>query len=352
VTALRNQLCGIMEHLYSITVNGNIQRILERLSFENNFVYFLLICLIHRIQYMLTHTENVKRRKAESILLLTTFIWGGTFVVVKGALGDASPLAFLGVRFVIAGIILLPFVFWDLMKSSANVWYAGFLLGVMLFIGFATQTIGLNFTTASKSGFITGLLVVFTPLLQLLIEKRVPRPGNLLGVVLVLIGLFLLTSPRGSEFNIGDALTLACAFFFALYIVYLDIYSKLYSIGILTFIQIFTVAVLSLAGAFIFEEIKLDFTNNLIFALAYTAILATLLTTYLQTRYQRDTTPTRAAIIFALEPLFSAVLAYFILAELLGTIGIIGGAILIIGLITSELSDVLEKWGFRFKIDQ
>jgi drug/metabolite transporter (DMT)-like permease len=293
--------------------------------------------------------ENRKSAKAESFLLLTTLIWGGTFVVVKGALLDASPFSFLAIRFIIATLIILPFVLPQLGNVSSREWLAGFLLGVMLFIGFSTQTVGLLFTTASKSGFITGLLVVFTPFLQLIIEKRIPRPGNVLGVVLVLIGLFLLTSPQGSEFNIGDALTLVCAFFFALYIVYLDIYSKLYSVIVLTFIQIAAVALLSLSGAFLFEEVKLHFTGNLVFALAYTAILATLLTTYLQTRYQRETTPTRAAIIFSLEPVFSAILAYFVLSEVIGKIGVVGGAIIVLGLITSEASDTLERWGFKYK---
>jgi drug/metabolite transporter (DMT)-like permease len=293
--------------------------------------------------------ENRKSAKAESFLLLTTLIWGGTFVVVKGALLDASPFSFLAIRFIIATLIILPFVLPQLGNVSSREWLAGFLLGVMLFIGFSTQTVGLLFTTASKSGFITGLLVVFTPFLQLIIEKRIPRPGNVLGVVLVLIGLFLLTSPQGSEFNIGDALTLVCAFFFALYIVYLDIYSKLYSVIVLTFIQIAAVALLSLSGAFLFEEVKLQFTGNLVFALAYTAILATLLTTYLQTRYQRETTPTRAAIIFSLEPVFSAILAYFVLSEVIGKIGVVGGAIIVLGLITSEASDTLERWGFKYK---
>ncbi len=286
-----------------------------------------------------------QRRKAEAVLIIITLIWGGTFVVIKGALDDASPLFFVGVRFAIAVIILTPFMLTRLRGFTKPVIKSGIILGAIMFMGFSTQTMGLEYTTASKSGFITGMAVVFTPLLQTLIEKRMPRGGNLLGVVLVVIGLYLLTSPAGASFNIGDALTLACAFFFALYIVYIDIYSKKFSIIHLVYLQLCTVMFLSFIFAGGFETIRFNLTGNLIFALAYTALLASLINTYLQTQYQRYSTPTRAAIIFTLEPVFAAVLAFIILHEILGVQGVIGGTIIVAGLIISELSELLEKWG-------
>ena len=103
-------------------------------------------------------------------------------------------------------------------SSDLTVLY-GIILGILLSIGFITQTIGLQYTTASKSGFLTGLLVIFTPIFQLFIERKMPGKGNLLGVVLVAIGLFFLTSPQGQEFNLGDFLTLICAVVYALYII-------------------------------------------------------------------------------------------------------------------------------------
>lgn len=265
--------------------------------------------------------------------------------MIKGALDDVSPLFFVGVRFAIALAILTPFIVTRLDGFTKPVIKAGMILGAIMFLGFSTQTLGLQYTTASKSGFITGLAVVFTPLLQMVIEKRMPRPGNLIGVVLVVIGLYLLTSPAGASFNVGDALTLACAFFFALYIVYIDVFSKQFSIIHLVYLQIATVTALSFIFAAGLEDIRISITGNLLFALAYTAILATVVNTYLQTEFQRYTTPVRAAIIFTLEPVFAAVLAFFILHELLGLQGVIGGAIILSGLIVSELSDVLDRWG-------
>ncbi len=301
---------------------------------------------------MIISEEKSKRRKSEAVLIIITLIWGGTFVVIKGALDDASPLFFVGIRFSIAALILTPFMLTRFRGFTKPVLRAGIILGSIMFLGFSSQTLGLQYTTASKSGFITGLAVVFTPLLQMAIEKRMPRPGNLIGVVLVVIGLYLLTSPAGASFNVGDALTLACAFFFALYIVYIDVFSKKFSIMHLVYLQICTVAVLSFIFTAGFESVRFNLSGNLLFALAYTAILATVINTYLQTEYQRYTTPTRAAIIFTLEPVFAAFLAFVILHEILGLQGVIGGAVIIGGLIVSELSDVLDKWGLKLWYEQ
>jgi drug/metabolite transporter (DMT)-like permease len=292
--------------------------------------------------------RHTKRRKAEGFLLLATLIWGGTFVVIKGALTDISPLFFVGIRFLIATLIFTPFIMLRRDGFTRPAIHAGIMLGTIMFIAFGTQTIGLQYTTASKSGFITGLLVVFTPILQLLIERRVPRPGNILGVLLVLLGLYLLTSPQGSSFNIGDGLTLICAFFFGLYIVYIDIFTKKYSIMHLVYLQVLTVSFLSLFFALLFEPIKFEPTGNLLFALGYTTLLATMLNTFLQTKFQKETTPTRAGIIYTLEPVFSALLAFIVLNELIGMIGVLGGAIIVLGFVVSELSDLLERWGLRF----
>jgi drug/metabolite transporter (DMT)-like permease len=295
---------------------------------------------------MVTTEQKNRRRKSETVLIIITLIWGGTFVVIKGALDDASPLFFVGVRFLLATAILTPFMLTKLKGFTKPVIQSGMILGTIMFLGFSSQTLGLQYTTASKSAFITGLAVVFTPLLQMGIEKRMPRPANIIGVVLVVIGLYFLTSPAGQSFNVGDGLTLGCAFFFALYIVYIDVFSKKYSIMHLVYLQIVTVMMLSFIFTAGTESIRFNMTGNLLFALAYTAVLATVVNTYLQTEYQRYTTPTRAAIIFTLEPVFAATLAFIVLHEILGLQGVIGGAIIVGGLIVSELSDVFDKWGF------
>ncbi len=278
-------------------------------------------------------------RRAELILLSITLIWGGTFAVVKYALNDASPLTFLAIRFGAASLIF-PLVYRkNYFAMDRGTLLGGLVLGFLLMIGFAFQTVGLKYTTASKSAFITGLLVAFTPIAQAAIERRMPGRGNLIGVVLVAVGLYLLTSPGGQGFNTGDILTLFCAISYAIYIVYLDIFSKKHDVSKLTFLQLAVTAVLSLAAAPFVETVHVHFTAGLFWAFLYTSVLATVLATYLQTKYQRETTPVRAAIIFSMEPVMANVIAFFAFGEFVGWVGAIGGALIVAGLLASELLD-------------
>jgi drug/metabolite transporter (DMT)-like permease len=280
-----------------------------------------------------------KRRRSEALLAACTLIWGSTFVVQKIALLSISPLLFAAIRFSFATLILTA-IFWKQIRTiDKSALQKGIALGLLLGFGFAAQNVGLKFTTASKSAFITGMTVVFTPLMQFIIERRPPTIGNILGVGSVTAGLFFLTSPQGSEFNLGDGLTLVCAVLFAIYIVYLDVVSNEVSIAHLVYLQIVTTGALCLFLALAFEPVYFVPSVGLLVSLAYLTVFATLLTTYVQTRFQRDTTPTRAAIILSLEPVIAATSAYFILGEMLGVIGVLGGALILAGLLVSELSD-------------
>ncbi len=280
-----------------------------------------------------------RSHKAELVLLSITLVWGGTFAVVKSALNDASPLTFLGLRFGAASLIF-PIIYRKKYYSmDRGTLISGLFLGFLLMIGFAFQTIGLKYTTVSKSAFITGLLVAFTPIAQAIIERRMPTRGSLIGVALVAVGLYLLTSPGGQGFNIGDLLTLFCAISYAVYIVYLDIFSKKHDVSKLTFLQLALTAMLSITFAPFVEVMHVHLTAGFIWALLYTSILATVFATYLQTKYQQDTTPVRAAIIYSMEPVMANVVAFFAFGEFVGWVGAIGGILIIAGLLTSELLD-------------
>ncbi len=279
--------------------------------------------------------------RAEPILILCTLIWGATFLIVKNGLQDVSPLLLVAIRFGVASLIFFPFSVRTLLQLRWPTVIRGCVLGILLFGGFAAQTIGLRYTTASKSGFITGLIVVFTPVFQLILERRNPKWGNLAGIGIVVAGLYGLTSPGGGEFNRGDAFTLACAIIFAIYIVYLDIFSKECSVSQLTFLQMVMTAGLAIICSYSLEERHWVLTPRLLIALTFLSVFATVITLYLQTRFQKLTTPTRAAIIFTLEPVFSAIIAYYFGNERIGWLGFLGGGLIIAGLLISELSDVL-----------
>jgi drug/metabolite transporter (DMT)-like permease len=153
----------------------------------------------------------------------------------------------------------------------------------------------------------------------------------------------------GRDFNIGDFLTLICALSFACYIVYLDMISDKTEYQDLVWMQILFTAVGAVISMLVFqwariEQITFMFNSQVIWTVLYTTVFATIITTFLQTRYQRLTTPTRAAVIFTCEPLIASILAYLILNETIGIFGIIGGALIIIGVLTSEiLDDLISK---------
>ncbi len=284
-----------------------------------------------------------KRGKAELYLLLVTFIWGSTFVVTKYILRDSGPFLYTSIRFLIAsaifGVIFFPIV--RTINKPAIV--KGSILGFLLFVGFATQTTGLLYTTASKSAFITGMMVVFTPICQMFIERKAPNAGNAAGVVLVAVGLYFLTSPVGSQFNIGDGLTLVCALSFGFYIVYLDIFSQECEPTHLTFVQFVTTSLLAAVSFVFFEDFRLNWEVGFAAGVLYLAIFATVVAIFVQARFQKDTTPTRSAVIFSIEPVIASAFAYFLLNERIGATGLAGAALILVGVIVSEFSESLIK---------
>ncbi len=287
--------------------------------------------------------QMTSRTRAELYLLSLTIVWGSTFVLTKFILENASPFAYISIRFTIASILFALLFFQRLRIISKDAIVKGTILGILLFIGFVLQTVGLKYTTASKSAFITGLMVVFTPLFQLIIERRAPKIGNIIGVILVAIGLFFLTSPKGSEFNVGDALTLACAVSFSLYTVYLSIYGEKHDPAHLTFMQFISTALFSILFVSFWETAYINININFVMLIIYLAVFPTVVALYLMAKYQKFSTPTRSAVIYSLEPPFAALFAFLIIGEQIGIGGIIGGIFILLGLIISELSDAIFK---------
>lgn len=299
-----------------------------------------------------TLTEKPGRVRAEFFLLLTALIWGGTFSLIKAALDDVSAMVFVSLRFGLASLILF-FVFRSSLKGvgKQNI-KDGAVLGFLLFAGFITQTLGLKETTATKSAFITGTFVVLTPIFQVLIEKRIPSLINIVGIIIVFTGIAFLSSKGdsafdifnelGSNFTFGDFLTFLCAVFYALYIVYLDIISSRNDYKFLTFFQIFVTLILSVISIPLLHITHVEYayinpSELVIFAILYTALFATIITTMLQTKYQRGVTPTKAGIIFSFEPIFAALFAYIFLSEIPGFAGIIGAVLIFTGIIITEI---------------
>jgi drug/metabolite transporter (DMT)-like permease len=282
------------------------------------------------------------RNRAELFLFATTFIWGSTFVVVKAGSENISSALFIVVRFGIGALVFALILFKQLHTIKLQTLKKAIILGSMLGVGILLQNMGIYKTTASKSAFITGLMVIFTPIAQLVIERKSPKLGNVLGIIVVTYGLYLLTSPSGSEINFGDILVFISAMIFGVYIVYLDIFSKMENPLQLAFLQV-TMTTITALFFLPFETVRFIPSTQLILSLLYMGICATVFTTYIQTRYQKDTTPTRAVIIFTIEPVIASVLAYFVLNEVLGITGVIGAALIIVGILASEFFDSITS---------
>lgn len=284
---------------------------------------------------------------ADLSLLFVALIWGATFVLVQNAISFLEPQSFNAVRFTLAAIMLgLWLMFFEkdqLKKLDRKLILSGIMLGFWLFIGYAFQTLGLLYTTSSKAGYITGLSVVLVPLLMLGILKQRPSLNSIAGVSAATAGLYLLTMSDVSSLNIGDGFVLICAAGFALHIVFTGKFSSSYPTLLLTMIQIATVGALSGISAVLFEDWKrafnpeVIFSANVLIALLVTSILATALAFFIQTNFQKHTTATRVALIFAMEPVFAAITAYFWADERLTYIALAGCVLIFAGMVFAEL---------------
>lgn len=273
---------------------------------------------------------------ADLSLLLVALIWGATFVIVKEAVSQIGVFTFLTLRFLFAALVL-GLMFWPRLRaSSPREFLAGALVGLFLFGGYALQTTGLKYTSASKAGFITGLSVVIVPLLSTLLLRQKPGLNALVGVLLATTGLGLLTL-RGLSMAQGDLWVLGGAVAFALQIVALGRFAPQMETGSLATIQVATVALLSAPLAWASEGALPQMSHQVWFAIFFTGIMATSLAFLAQSKAQRFTSPTHTALIFAAEPVFAALFGYLLLQERIGCRGFLGCALILAGMVVGEI---------------
>jgi drug/metabolite transporter (DMT)-like permease len=286
--------------------------------------------------------------KAHVLLVLVTFAWGATFVLIKNALSNISPMLFNALRMACASVALV-LVFRKELKTlisrnrvgAGHALLGGALLGIFLWTGYSFQTVGLQFTTPSKSAFITGLFVVLVPLIVASSERRLPNRWSLLGVLLAFAGLYLLTIPVSDKIsfgkiNRGDLLTLGCPISFALHIYILGRLMQHYDFKPIAAIQVI-VATLLMGLTISLETPRFAVTGRIIFAILFTGLICTAAAFSIQAWAQQFTPPTHTALIFVLEPVFAALTSYVLLGEHLGMRGSIGAILIFSGILISEL---------------
>jgi len=280
----------------------------------------------------------MKGLQAEIYLLGIVIIWGSTFAIVKNIMTQIFPMTFLTYRFFLATFVL-GVVFWRRLKDiNKTVLKKGILIGIFLFLGYAFQTVGLKYTTAVKAGFITGLSVVLVPVICYFFIKEKINRNSATGVIFAVIGLWFLNYNSNFNFNWGDFLILLASISYAIFIVFVSLYTKKLDYVLLVIVQLFTVFILSLFLAFVFERpwIHLSYSSQVWWSIILTGIFATALAFYMQNRFQRYSTATKTAIIFSGEPIFAAIFAYLILGEKAGLIAWIGGLLIIFGMVIAQ----------------
>lgn len=260
-------------------------------------------------------------------LVVAAGLFGGSFVIIKAAVASLPPFSFVGWRFLIATIVLGSL---GLPRGKA-IWRDGAAAGVLLFAGFGFQTVGLLTTTASKSGLVTGLYVVLTPIIASVAAHRMPRAVTLGGSMLAFGGLVLLTVPGGglSDYVVGDAMTVGAAAGFAGHIVVLARTAPRHRVVQFTAVQMSVVAGLALGSSAVWEGFPLPSASD-VPALAATGVLISGGAFLMQIWAQTMIGPSQTAVVLALEPLFAALTGMIVLSERLDVRGWLGaGAILL-----------------------
>jgi len=299
-------------------------------------------CLGARIRVLCASKKTPERWQADLALAFVALVWGTTFVVVKQALVNISTLYFLALRFGLASMcMLVMFVPAFRRTKSDALWRGlrgGIAAGVFLWLGYVLQTVGLKYTSAGNSGFLTGLYIVLVPLISAAVYGRWPAARELLGVGMAAIGMIVITVPsmEGRFLNRGDLLTLGCALAFAIHLLVLGYFSQKASFEAVALGQIFCAAVLSTAALPI-EPPRAVWRGAVVFAIALTAVFATAIAFALQTWGQQYTTATRTALIFALEPVFALATAALVGGERLSGARIGGAIFILAGILAVEL---------------
>jgi drug/metabolite transporter (DMT)-like permease len=285
--------------------------------------------------------------KAHLLLLAVVFVWGSTFVVIKDALADISPLFFNLLRMVLAVLCLALIYRKHIGHIDRRTLIFGAVTGMFLATGYQFQTAGLRLTTPSKSAFITGMTVIFVPLLVAVPRLRptgahAPRWNAFLGAVFAFIGIVFLATPPHAGFalrsiNTGDLLTLGCAFGFACHVLALAHFSPRMRFEQLALLQISFATVFMAISLPIFERPWVHWSMRVAIALAVAAVLATAVAFTVQSWAQQILPATHTAVLLTLEPVFAWLTSWAVLGERLGLRAGVGALLILSGICLTEV---------------
>lgn len=291
----------------------------------------------------------MSQRRADLLLVLIAIIWGTTFTIVHETVATFPALALIALRFWFAALVFLPTLISRRAELKQHSVKVGILLGGLLFAGFATQTLGLRYTSPARAGFITGLNVVLVPLLGLFFGQR-PSKRAIAGVALAVVGLTILS--WGCQLpwfgctagvastpaqRAGDLLILVCALAFAMHIVAVSRWATSLPVVSLNGVQLIVTALLASVATLLTEAIPVP-SLSVWGAALFLGVIASALVFGLQLMLQRYTTATHTALIFALEPVFAALFSWLWIDEALTWAVALGGGLMLLGVVVAEVS--------------
>ncbi len=289
--------------------------------------------------------------RSDAALVALALMWGTSHVVTKSLLAAHPPSFYTTARFGIASICFVLLFWRHLLKSSRGEIVRGMVLGLLSFAGIVFYVAGLAFTQASKAGFITGLYIVFTPLVAYAVFRLPPTRDHLAGMAVAVSGYILLSYPGASEsFNRGDLLVLMAAAAWATHIAATTAYAANGDVRTLAVVQVFTVAILALAVHSVLRLTGLEtrsapIDSAFLWQIGYIAIVVTCLASLIQTWAQKQVSSTHAAIVYALEPVSAAVVAYLALGERLDSRRGFGAILILAGVTISRLRPMARMAG-------
>jgi drug/metabolite transporter (DMT)-like permease len=293
----------------------------------------------------------VRTLKSDTLLLLTSIIWGFAFVAQRAGMNYVGPFVFNGVRFALGSMSLLPLLLLNRKKGNASpapsikpVILGGSLAGLTLFIGASLQQVGIIYTTAGKAGFITGLYVVIVPILGLFLKQQT-EIGTWTGAMLAVVGLYFLSitgkfTLSADDFHevFGDLLQLIGAFFWAAHVHMIGRFSRKILPIKLAFFQFITCSILSLLMAIFVETITIQGILQAGIPIVYGGVLSVGVAYTLQVIAQRDAHPTHAAILLSLEAVFAVMGGWIVLGETLSLRGLFGCTLMLAGMLVSQFN--------------
>jgi drug/metabolite transporter (DMT)-like permease len=280
---------------------------------------------------------------ANTLLLITAAIWGFGFVAQVMGMNYLDPYAFIGLRFLLGAVSLIPVIYFVHKRmpfevtNKRELWLGCAVLGVILFTAGSLQQVGLLYTTASNAGFITGTYMVIVPILGLILKYQT-GVNTWLGCFLAAFGLYLLSVKEGLTMGYGDGLQLLGAVFWAAHIMAIDHFIKRSPALLLAFGQFLMCGILALCVSSVLETTTFEAVANAVNVLIYAGIITVGVAYTLQVVAQNDTKPTHAAIILSLEAVFGAVGGALLLDEALSQREMLGCAIMLCGMIVSQVT--------------